>query len=465
VAAKVNFLGSSYSLALKKASIERTVGMYLVPLEGAEKGAVLQSVPGYTVFADLGSVVRGTLATNDRVFFVAGGSLYELDSNGVATNRGVLQTSSGVVEMAYGISQLVIVDGPNGYVLSLATNTFTQIDSPGFYGSETVCFSDNYFFFRRPGTGQFYISGINDATTEDPLDFATAESQPDDLVGIVAVQRRVILLGQTSTEVWFNSGAALFPFEREGTTIEVGCMAPHSVRAVDNSAFWVGQDRNGVGVVYRLNGYQAVRISNVAVEEALQASDVSEANAYCYQENGATFYALNAPGLTSTWVYEIRAGEWHERVDLDGVGQFTPDRAVCHSSAFGKHLLGASDGKVYALDSDVHQKAGDPLVRERISPYYDSMGWTFYGAFHLNCTTGETPQGEIPLVELSWTDNSGKSWSNPIVQELGRVGEKFAVLIWRMLGRSKHRAWKVRFTGNARFDIVDAQLESAQGRS
>jgi len=462
------FVGPSYNLALRKADIQRSVNLHLVGLETPGKAPfVLQSVPGYTLYATGPSAVRGCITTNDRCFFVFGSGLYEV-ANGGATLKGTLLSSTGPVDMAYGITQLVIVDGSSGYVLTLASDEFVQITAEGFYGSQTVTFIDNYFLFVRPSTGQFYISAINDALTFDALDFATAESQPDNLVAIVAVQRRALLMGAINTEIWSDSGGADFPFEREGTTIEVGCMAPHSVQVVDNTAFWLGGDRNGSGIVYRLNGYQAQRISTQGVEQALQGStDISRATSYAYQENGLTFYALNAPGLKATWVYEVSSGAWHERCDLDGYGQFKADRGVCHAFFEGHHLIGGSDGKVYRLDRAVHRKASDPLAQERVSPHAAAPGLktTFFDAFHLDCTTGEAPQGEDPHVELSWSDDSGANWSNPVSMSIGKVGQRFARLTWRRLGAARDRVWKLRHSANARFDIVNVQIDTHQGNT
>jgi hypothetical protein len=437
-------------------------------LQGRKKGSfVFQTVPGYTLFAEGGSPARGCITTNDRTFFVLGSGLYELFALGGLVLRGTLGSDAGPVSMAYGITQLVVVDGSRGYVLTLADNDFEQIAADGFYGSHTVTFIDNYFLFVRPDTGQFYLSAINDATTFDSLDFATAEAQPDNLIAIASCQRRGLLMGSKTTEIWSNSGGADFPFEREGTTIEVGCMAPHSVQSLDNTAFWVGADENGGGIVYRLNGYQAQRVSDDDVDESLQTStDLTRAVAYSYQENGLTFYALNAPGLTSTWVYEVSSGEWHKRCDLDAIGQFKADRGVCHAFAFGYHLIGASDGNIYRLDRSVHTKAGDPLVREYVFPQVsERLGHVFFDALHLDCTTGDAPQGVDPRVELSWSDDQGAMWSNPVANSSGKVGERFQRLTWRRLGRSMDRLWKLRTSDNARFDIVNVQVDTHAGNS
>ena len=464
------FAGPSYTLALRKADIQRSVNMYLVGMEAPGKAPfVLDSVPGYSLFSNLGAVIRGRQFTNDRAFFVAGSILYELTSTGVMTSRGTLSTATGYVEMEYGVTQLVLVDGANGYVLTLATNVFSKITSSGFYGSNRVEFLDNYFLFLRPGTGQFYISAINNASSEDPLAFATAESAPDNLVAILAVQRRLLLFGQYTIEIWFNSGNVDFPFQREGTTIEVGCIAAHSARTVDNTAFWIGQDKNGSGVVYRLQGYQAMRISTQAIEQAIQASsDLSSAVCYAYQENGLTFYAINAPGLTSTWVYEVASGAWHERCDLDSMGRFKADRGVCHMAAFGYHLIGGSDGVVYKLDRSVYTKNGNPLVRERTSPHSSvpSLKYQFFDHFFLDCTTGEAPQAVDPVVTLSWSGDSGATWRGNRQKSTGKVGERFARIPWKAgLGRSRDRVWKVRFSDNAPFAILNADIGATEGSS
>src|SRR5205807_1310855 len=60
------FVGPSYSLALKKADIQRSINLHLVGLESPGKAPfILNSVPGYSVFANPGVAIRGCLTTND----------------------------------------------------------------------------------------------------------------------------------------------------------------------------------------------------------------------------------------------------------------------------------------------------------------------------------------------------------------------------------------------------------------
>lgn len=466
----VPLVGPSYTLATRKADVQRSVNMHLVGMETPGKAPfIMDSIPGLLQFAQPDGAIRGMFVAAGRAFVVAGATLYELSSSGVATVRGSLVTSSGIVSMAYGLTQLVLVDGPNGYVLTLSTNVFAKITAPGFFGSPRVRFLDNYFLFIHPQTQQFYISAINDATTEDPLDFASAESQPDNLVSMEVDHSEIWLFGSLSTEVWFNSGAPDFPFQRNrGAAIEIGCQAVHSVAKLDNSIFWIGQDINGSGIVYRALGFQPTRISTQAIEQALQAStDLSSAVAFTYEDSGLSFYCINAPGLTSTWCYEVSTGTWHERCDLDVSGAFTASRQQHYMYAFSKRLVGCSDGTICELSHTTYMNNADPLVRMRITPHDVVPGrrLQFFPAFYLDCTTGAAALGISAFVELSWSKDSGATYSNTITRSIGLTGERFARLLWTMLGSARDRVWKIKFSGNAPFSIVDGAADSVPGEN
>lgn len=464
------FVGPSYVLATLKASVQRSVNLYLVGMETPSKAPfIMDSVPGLAVFCTLGAPVRGVFKTNDRAFAVAGQALYEINADGTFESRGQLATSTGPVEIEYGLFQLVIVDGTHGYVLTLADNTFQQITTDGFYGSSTVGFIANYFAFIRPDSGQFEVSAINDATSVDALNFASAESSPDNLVGLIVDHADLWLFGTLTTEIWAPSGQLDFPLaKRQGVDIEVGLSAVHSVRKIDSTILWIGQDRNGSGIVYRSNVYQQLRISTQAVEQALQAStDLSQARAYCYQEKGLSFYCINAPGLDTTWCYEISTGQWAERADLNPIGQYMAHRGTCHTFAFGMHLIGSDDGNLYRLDRKLYTNSGDPLVRERTSPHGAAPGLNnlFFNKLVLDCTTGEADQGIDTQVELSYSNNSGATWSNPLIRSIGKVGEYFARLVWNRLGFARDRVWRIRYSGNAPFSIINVEVNPGEAKT
>ena len=453
------FVGPSYAIANRKASAQRSVNLYLVGMETASKAPfIMQSVPGEVLFSALGAPIRGFIETGSRGFVVAGPTLYELSADGLATSRGTLGTSSGPVDMAWGVTQLVVVDGPNGYVLTLGSNVFGQITSPNWMGSNRVGYLDGYFVFAKPDSQVFYVSAIDDASDLDALDFASAESSPDNIVSLIVDHREIWLLGQKTTEVWFDAGTPDFPFARnQGAAAEVGCVACFSAQKIDNGIMFLGRDRNGAGIVYRTNGYLPQRASTLAVEEALQAStDISAAVAYVYQMGGQTFYCINAPGVPSTWCYTVAAGTWHECCDVGVSGEFEAHAAEHHGFLLGLHLVGGADGNVYRMDATVNTFNGRPLKRTRISPndVTPMRDRVQYSRFILDCTSGLAASGVAPQVGLSWSDDGGLTWGDPVLRSTGLIGEYINRVQWDRLGYARDRVWRVDFSDDAPFSIV-----------
>lgn len=458
------FIGPSYALDFRKADVQRSVNLHLSLIEsGTGKApAVLQSIPGLTAFASIGTAIRGIHEVNGRLFVAAGSALYEINSTGTVTNLGSLATSSGPVDMAHGLFQLVAVDGDNGYVLTLATNVFAQIASSSWRGSKRVGFLDGYFLFIAPFTQQFYWSAIDNATSLDALDFASAESSPDTLASLLIDHRDVMLFGTQSTEGWNNTGTSAIFERNSGAIMEVGCAAPFSAQKLDSTFIWVGNDQNGQGQVWMADGYKPRRISTIPIETALQKStDLSAAVAYTYQQDGHSFYCLNAPGLDTTLVFDVNTLSWHDRAELVD-GEYAPIRGTCHAYCFGKHLIGADDGTLYYLDKDAYTLGGDVLVRDRISPHnaIPSLAWGVFSRFAIDCTVGAgKADGSAPSVQMRYSNDGGNTWTDWRTASLGSVGEYAMHVFWRRLGRARDRVWQVRCTDDTPFSIVNAFAE------
>jgi hypothetical protein len=168
----------------------------------------------------------------------------------------------------------------------------------------------------------------------DPLDFASAEGYPDNVISLIVDHREIFLFGTTSVEVWYDAGTPDFPLARiQGAFMEVGCEAAYSVAKLDNSVFWVGSDARGVGLSTGLTATPLREISTNAVEYAIQSyGNITDAIGYTYQQDGHPFYVLIFPSAQATWVYDVSTQLWHERVRLLRSGEFTRHRSNCQMS-------------------------------------------------------------------------------------------------------------------------------------
>jgi hypothetical protein len=457
-----------------RAASERHVNYMLKKTEpGSEKsGFFREQVPGLTLLSSVGAAVRGCFALGDRAWFVAGDTLYELFSGMTYTARGTLQTSSGRVEMDQGLFSLMAVDGPHGYVLNLSDNDFGQITDPDFYGSDRVSFLDGKFVLKRPDTQQFYWSeGVDGATSYDALDFASAESSPDNIVGHITDHRELWFLGTDGGEVWYPSPGTDQVYARNnGASIEVGLSAAHTLQQVDNSIAWVGRDRNGQGIVWLAggsNGYIPIRISSNEVEEAIEkVADLSDAYAWVYQDAGQTFYVLQVPGVETTWVWDASTRKWHERADFSA-GELQRSRADCHMFAHGRHIIGGSDGGLYELDPWANLNGSDVLYREWTTPHsaVPDRKRVFFHSLRLDTTTGQTTSGVSPRIEMCYSNDGGENFGAWKSRSTGAIGVFAPRTEWHMLGSAKDRVWKFRTTANAKVSIIGLAVKAQEGQS
>lgn len=476
------FIGPTYTLAHASASSQRLVNLYPEVLEaGPRKGNVARFVgtPGLRKQVTLGvGPIRGLhRATTGQLFAVSGSALYELTSQFEATLRsGALGSSTGRVTMADDGTRLMIGDGTaTAFQANLAAGSavsaVADADCPGGF----LAWQDGYFIHTVPNTGRFAISGLNDVTY-DPVDTATAEGRPDLLVMLLSVGGRLWLFGEQSTEVWFNSGDADFPFARDQSAgvIETGVVAAATCVRAGGSVAWVGSDERGRGTVWHAQGFQPTRISTHAIEHALSnSSRLAEASAFAYQQEGHEFYQLTVPGndddAGGTWVYDFSTGQWHERMYLNEEDGEEPHRAGCAAVAFGQVVVGdREDGRVYTYELDYYLDDEDPIRRVRQTPHISQGEKRIrFNSFELQAETGVGLSEDMdapPVVTLSWSDDGGHTWSNELDREAstGEVGEYSLRVKWRRLGVGRDRVFRVATSEPVAITWLGAELDAVQ---
>ena len=461
---RVPFLGGSGRQRSVTVDAARTVNLYPVLDPEGKSPIALYGTPGLTRFAETtAGAGRGMHVAAGRLFAVVGATLYEITSGGVATSRGTLLTSTGAVSMADNGIVLAVVDGTHGYQFTLATNAFAQITDPDWPAATHVAFHDGYFVLNQGGTGQFMITSLY-GTAVDALDFATAEGAPDDVVSLIVDHRELWLFGEETTEVWYNSGDADFPFARlDGAFLEQGCVAPFSPAKMDNAVYWLSKDRAGQGHVMRAQGYQPQIVSTRAVEHAIQGySTISDARGYTYQQEGHSFYVLTFPTADRTWVYDAATQLWHERMWWNGTeGTEHRHRGECYAFAFGRPLvLDHSNGLIYELDLDAYTDDGATIRAIRRTQHQHAQGARlFWAQLQVDVESGAglvSGQGSDPQAMLRWSDDGGRTWSSEHWADLGKMGEYRTRAIWRRLGQSRDRVYEFVVADPVKRVIIDA---------
>lgn len=403
--------GGAYQARSLNVAAQRQLNLYSEPvpeMTGEPSRWSLYPTAGLTTVCTLPTApVRGLYrATNEQLYAVGGSTVYAVSSGFTATSLGTITAGlTRPVSMADNGSDMVVVDGTSsGWKVTLAGNAFAPIvDSTGsFRGGTRADYLDTFLLFNVPGTPQFQSSDSN-AVTFDPLFFANKESHSDLLQSLAVAKREIWLIGETTSELWFNAGAADFPFQSmPNVIIDNGTCAPYSVAVVDNGVFWLSRSRQGAGVVMHGSGYQNTRVSTYAMEtEFATYPSLTDAIGMTYQYNGHMFYHLAFPSANAnmgkSWLYDLTTQQWAELAWIDSNGTEWRHRANCAAMAYDQILVGDwQNGNIYRLDPNVYTDFGGPIKRQRAFPHIVADGKRqFFRQLIVDMETGTAPAGLV----------------------------------------------------------------------
>jgi hypothetical protein len=122
------------------------------------------------------------------------------------------------------------------------------------------------------GTSKFYWINPGE-TTIDPLNFASKESNPDNISQMVTVGDQALIMGDGSTENWYATGNFAAPFAPvSGRVYKRGTLAGTAVE-VGDAVILVGDDLKVYSIGYGYGGsasYGVHRISTHGIEERIR---------------------------------------------------------------------------------------------------------------------------------------------------------------------------------------------------
>ncbi len=428
-------------------SRETLVNMYVELAPSGIKQIIRRQRPGLqSVTANVGEK-RCIERHKGNHYIVSGPTLYRY--NGITlTSIGTLASSTGRCTMIFNDNdQIMVSDGTVAYWYN---GTILQtVSLPDGVTCGNLAYLSGYGIFNQPGTGKFYITGVNDFSAVDPLDFATAESSPDYLVRVFVDHNELWLAGINSTEVWQLTGGADFPFTAFGNAqLERGCGAAMSYAAEDNTVFFLGDD----GIVYRADGYRPVRVSNTAVEEALLTATAGgklAADALIYTWRGSKFYVLTIPG-EMTLVHNISAGLW-ARAKTYNLPWWRVMGSAGHQSDY--YLTPSGVCRLAAVNKD----EGGILARGGISsPGYADGRRISVPEFFLDAEVGRAATGITPQVMLR-VALDGETFGNEKWRTLGAIGKYLHRAMWRNLGQGRKPTLEIMVTDDFEFTVTTAR--------
>lgn len=438
-----------------------------MPLVNMFLEQALQEPQQFSLLSHPGLVEEGTEYGSGPVkaLFRKGGVLsgvaVAVSGTQLYTNGGARGPVSGTLAPSIAGNEVGVVATAGELAVFYNGGAFSSIAFPDGASVRKVLEQGGRFLFLRRGSGTFYWTEpltamlVAGAVDVDALNFATAESEPDELIDAVAFEDALAFGGTETIEFWVKTGDSELPYTPSTGRVfqkgvrETGCMA-----AFDNSFAWVSPEN----MVYRA-GNVPERVSDPGIEELIAASETCRADAYFFEGHELLKIRLD----TVTIEYDAQTGQWAER--KSGTDNFRGG-PVINGPVFGS----AVDGKLlepaaYADLDDYHERSfclGFPL----------DGGAVRVSNLRLRCNPGQTDflTGDYadPAVELLLSYDGGLTFDDALLENLGEAGHYRREVEWRALGLADPPGFfaKVRVTDPVSFRCSGAVInEPSGGRS
>lgn len=284
-------------------------------------------------------------------------------------------------------------------------------------------------------------------------EFFSAESLKDTTRALHIGWREIALFGDASIEYWASSGSPSAPFQRlEGTQTERGIIAPYSIQKIDNTYFFLDDERK----IIRLAGRDPQIISNpfdAEIQRMDVASDTRSMHIHC---DGQTFYVLTFPTQKKTFAYDYKRDVWSQWSYWDNAGQQRLPfigQTACYMRSWNMHFVGSRDnGTLYEASMKYTDDDSIPMVWEIHTGWLGNSEWKIVSELVLQLKRGfgaALVQPE-PFMEVSYRERNADpqdkndGWSTPRMVNLGQLGEMDHIYRLFRLGRYRTRQYRFR---------------------
>jgi hypothetical protein len=485
----INWPLGSFPGGTSQESAGRLVNCCAEPLgPGGPSPATYHRQPGLIQWAaTTHNGYRGGLIVNNLSYETWGsitspGIASTVTSAGAVTDLGAFPGTKhvSIARNQNATPDVLAVDIDNGaYVLStggapVALNTGGIVPQ-----ANSVAFQDGYFFLTI-ADGRVWASPINSIATGtggwNALTFVTIQSRSDvTLLRGIAFSGLMFFFTTGHCEVWQDVANVTpnFPYARQ-VVLPFGLLQANAIAGWEtgfDDLSWVAQDFGVWELPY--GSLQPTKISppdlDRLIEQQHRAGNVLEASVYMF--SGKKFWVLSSPAWT--WEFNLGTQQWNERWSLSPVsGQQGRWRGTGGHPAFGRWLLGdVYTGTLCAIDDAVYTELGAPMLMRlesapvtafpnRIRVARADFNFVVGSGRVLNADGTPAPINVVnPTVAISWSNDGGVTWKNPLIRYLGQQGKvkttRIKVLHAGLTG-PQGRRWRIDMT-----DPVNAPFMSA----
>lgn len=365
----------------------------LAERNGTRSPVVHKTAPGLKTFARIGDGPhRGAHNCEGRRFIVSGRKLYQVDKNGVATDRGTIP-GTGRVTMAHNQiangNQVLIGTIDNSYLWDTVENTLTAtgvaLQSVDFLNQRFLGVDQQRRFWRH--------SALADGASWSDLDVYSSESSPDRIVGLKVLDGQVYVFNERTIEVFVDQPTETQVYQRT-VVIQRGCISGDTIVRIAGTLFFVGDDY----IPYRLDGYTPVPVGTKPITSDLSGTDPRKLFGFGWEDRGYLVYYITAQN-GHTWGYDVTNGRWHRRESY-GLDRWRINTLVKFEQDW--YAGDYASGLMYRLDWGYVYEGCEIMPRKlRTGVLHNQGNRVRVHGFRLFAETGENESAPIGLDSFS----------------------------------------------------------------
>jgi len=350
-------------------------------------------------------------------------------------------------------------DWPLTIGLTTTSGTVT-FECAGEYGGfptphiPTPVYMDGYIALPDSGSQDIYNCNITKPFSWSTLAFTSAESYPDNIIGLARQNNYLTAFGTESTEFLYNAAKAndLTDFDspfisHETMVIQTGSISRTAILQSEKTIMFVAASRIGGHSVWRVDGTQAKEISIEYIEKFLDQETTT--NGFGIRINGHMLFILNLPISDRTFVYDLEEGMWSEWQYNGGVFPFN---SFCDAN--GTFLLQHNtNGKIYKLSPEIFSDF-DADITVEITLAKQDFETDNFKFFTQTTLIGDSISSSV---NLSWSDDDYDTWSSN--KSLTPGNRPY----FMRSGCARRRAWRLEHTDNSRLRLEALEVTYTVG--
>ena len=363
----LNIVGSSIFGRYPKISIEKTYNMFMsdnfmVPYAGYSIG-----VPSSNFSNALEGRAIFTSTKFNQLVVVEGNGVYLVNIQYSQEFQkvtffqvfkiGTLQTETGVVYIAENNKpQIGISDGTAFYIYDPTLSPVFQAIPLDFVPGY-LTFHDTYFIMPSAGTNNWRLSAQNDGTSWPNNQFSVGalQTKPDNVQAVVRFPSKgnmIFVMGSIVTEAWFDTGAQLFPYQRNNQfNIDYGCLQPATVAYMDEFVVWLAKNEKSGPIIVYSDGGMPRKITTDGIDYLFSTlQEPQDSQGFLYRQDGHLFYHINFYTDNLSLFYDFTTEKFYHACDQN-LNYFIASEVAFFNNQY--YFVTKNNGNLFAFDTTI----------------------------------------------------------------------------------------------------------------